>query len=81
VVDKPEGCRIGYDVHEGKCVPKWKNTSPLGRLEIIKQEMRDLRDIEKHRDIYNEYDHSIDGLEKLTNMIKEELYGKKEGPN
>jgi hypothetical protein len=80
-MDKPEGCNAGYEQYEGKCIPKWKPTNPLGRLEIIKQEIRDLRDIEKHRDIYNEYDQTLDGLEKLTDMIKEELYGKKERSN
>jgi len=80
-MSQPEGCKTGYELHEGKCIPKWKPTSPLGRLEIIKQEMRDLRDIEKLRTIYNEYDQALDGVEKLTNMIKEELYGKKDGSN
>lgn len=75
--EKAEGCRVGYEKHDGKCVPKWKPISPLGRLEILKQEMRDLRDVEKHRDIYSEYDHALDCVEKLTDMMKKELYGEK----
>ena len=77
-MEKTEGCRIGYEKHDEKCVPKWKSTSPLGRLEILKQEMRDLRDDEKHRDIYNEYDQALDRMEKVTDLIKKEKYGNKE---
>ena len=43
-------------------------------LEIIKQDLRNLRDKEPHSAIYNEYDQVLDEIERLTDMIKVIFY-------